>query len=286
MARIRASAAALLCFGCVSQSSLDGFALPDEARRDEVGVLTAALRRMRDSLKEHIELRAANLAAQARLDHELQIAASIQQAMLPKAGSRSMPAEVRIAASLVPTKQVGGDAYDYLTQWSNWTGSDGLLSLLFEQLLLTITALAIAMLIGLPIALYLGHVGRGGFLAINISNIGRAVPTFAVLVLLSVGFVGTDYFGPYGRAGLATLIALVLFALPPVVTNEPGPEQAPQVALGPGTTVEEAERRLIMMTLQHTRDNKTRAAEILGISLKTLHNKLNKLRLRPNKKAD
>ena len=40
-----------------------------------------------------------------------------------------------------------GDAYDYLTQWSNWTGSDGLLSLLFEQLLLTITALAIAMLL-------------------------------------------------------------------------------------------------------------------------------------------
>jgi DNA-binding NtrC family response regulator len=55
------------------------------------------------------------------------------------------------------------------------------------------------------------------------------------------------------------------------------------VALAPGITVEEAERRLIMMTLEHTRDNKTRAAEILGISLKTLHNKLNKLRLRPKK---
>ena len=71
--------------------------------------------------------------------------------------------------------------------------------------------------------------------------------------------------------------------LPPVVTDEPGPKLQAQVALGPGTTVEEAERRLIMMTLQHTRDNKTRAAEILGISLKTLHNKLNKLRLRPKK---
>jgi DNA-binding NtrC family response regulator len=66
--------------------------------------------------------------------------------------------------------------------------------------------------------------------------------------------------------------------LPPVVTNEPGPIDQPQVALGPGTTVEEAERRLIMMTLQHTRDNKTRAAEILGISLKTLHNKLNRMK--------
>jgi DNA-binding NtrC family response regulator len=52
------------------------------------------------------------------------------------------------------------------------------------------------------------------------------------------------------------------------------------LALPPGTTVEEAERQLIMLTLEHTRDNKTRAAEILGISLKTLHNKLNKLKLR------
>jgi len=52
------------------------------------------------------------------------------------------------------------------------------------------------------------------------------------------------------------------------------------VALAPGTTVEEAERQLIVLTLEHTRDNKTRAAEILGISLKTLHNKLNKLKLR------
>jgi len=67
------------------------------------------------------------------------------------------------------------------------------------------------------------------------------------------------------------------------VTNEPAPASQPQVALAPGITVEEAERRLIMMTLEHTRDNKTRAAEILGISLKTLHNKLNKLRLRPKK---
>jgi DNA-binding NtrC family response regulator len=41
-----------------------------------------------------------------------------------------------------------------------------------------------------------------------------------------------------------------------------------------GTTVEEAEKGLILRTLEHTRNNKTRAADILGISLKTLHNKL------------
>jgi transcriptional regulator with PAS, ATPase and Fis domain len=46
------------------------------------------------------------------------------------------------------------------------------------------------------------------------------------------------------------------------------------VHLGVGTTVEEAEKQLILKTLQATTNNKTRAAEILGISLKTLHNKL------------
>jgi DNA-binding NtrC family response regulator len=74
--------------------------------------------------------------------------------------------------------------------------------------------------------------------------------------------------------------------LPPLVTESPDVVK-PTLSLTPGTTVEEAERRLILMTLEHTRDNKTRAAEILGISLKTLHNKLNKLRGRvPGKKQE
>ena len=76
--------------------------------------------------------------------------------------------------------------------------------------------------------------------------------------------------------------------LPPALTEQADQTPAPgsQMALGPGTTVEEAERQLIVMTLAHTRDNQTRAAEILGISLKTLHNQLNKLRLRPKKSEE
>ena len=55
----------------------------------------------------------------------------------------------------------------------------------------------------------------------------------------------------------------------------PAPQDDPSVLRLPiGTTVEEAEKGLILRTLEHTRNNKTRAAEILGISLKTLHNKL------------
>ncbi len=64
--------------------------------------------------------------------------------------------------------------------------------------------------------------------------------------------------------------------LPPAVTAGTAPPRT--LAIAPGTTVEEAERRLIFLTLEYTGQNKTRAAELLGISLKTLHNKLHRFR--------
>jgi DNA-binding NtrC family response regulator len=79
----------------------------------------------------------------------------------------------------------------------------------------------------------------------------------------------------------ATILAdgdfITLKHLPPLLVAK-GEESMPSVTLTPGTTVDEAERRLILLTLEHTRGNKTRAAEILGISLKTLHNKLNRMK--------
>jgi osmoprotectant transport system permease protein len=112
-----------------------------------------------------------------------------------------------------------GDVFSYLTDGASWSGPTGIGAFAIQQLLLTVTALAAAILLGLPFALWAGHRHRFGFLAINVSNVGRAVPVFAVLLVLSLGPVGSETFGPYGRAGLATLIALVLFALPPLITN-------------------------------------------------------------------
>ncbi len=81
----------------------------------------------------------------------------------------------------------------------------------------------------------------------------------------------------------STIVAKGPFVEPAdLPANLTGP-QAPAASgatgdLAPGTTVDEAERRLIDITLQHTGGNKTRAAEMLGISLKTLHNKLNRIK--------
>ncbi|MFG2651550.1 ABC transporter permease [Streptomyces sp. NPDC048436] len=103
-------------------------------------------------------------------------------------------------------------AYDWLTTDANWQGEKGVWHRLAEHLYFSGVCLAVACVIALPIALFLGHIGKGGALAVNISNIGRAVPTLAVLVLLTLT--------PLGEHGdIPTLIALVLFAVPPLLTN-------------------------------------------------------------------
>lgn len=90
------------------------FALPEGARHDEIGTLATALRRLRDSLDENIRALATTLAERRRLEHELEIAAQIQQSMLPRGGPLGAPdQDVRIAAALVPAREVGGDLYDY-----------------------------------------------------------------------------------------------------------------------------------------------------------------------------
>jgi osmoprotectant transport system permease protein len=104
------------------------------------------------------------------------------------------------------------DAWDWLTDSAHWAGDDGIWHRLLQHLVLTVVCLVISCLIALPVALVLGHLGKGGALAVNISNVGRAVPTFAVLVLLLLTPVGDWGEGP-------TVVALVLFALPPLLTN-------------------------------------------------------------------
>ncbi|MFF7356746.1 MULTISPECIES: ABC transporter permease [Streptomyces] len=102
--------------------------------------------------------------------------------------------------------------WHWLADPAHWSGDDGVRHRLFQHLVLTVVCLVLSCLVALPVALVLGHLGRGGALAVNISNVGRAVPTFAVLVLLLLTPVGRWGEGP-------TVVALVLFAVPPLLTN-------------------------------------------------------------------
>lgn len=104
------------------------------------------------------------------------------------------------------------DAWNWLADSAHWSGDDGIWHRLTQHLVLTLVCLVISCLIALPIALVLGHLGKGGALAVNLSNVGRAVPTFAVLVLLLLTPLGQYGEGP-------TVVALVLFAVPPLLTN-------------------------------------------------------------------
>ncbi|MEU6844652.1 ABC transporter permease [Streptomyces sp. NPDC046716] len=104
------------------------------------------------------------------------------------------------------------DAWNWLADSAHWSGDDGIWHRLEQHLVLTLVCLVVSCLIALPVALVLGHLGKGGALAVNISNVGRAVPTFAVLVLLLLTPLGQYGEGP-------TVVALVLFAVPPLLTN-------------------------------------------------------------------
>ncbi|MFB7915152.1 ABC transporter permease [Streptomyces sp. NPDC056061] len=105
-----------------------------------------------------------------------------------------------------------GQAWTWLTTGANWTGESGAAHRLVEHLYVSGVALLVACALALPLALYLGHIGKGGALAVNISNVGRAIPVFAVLALFMVS--------PLRNAGyVPTVTALVLFAVPPLLTN-------------------------------------------------------------------
>lgn len=103
------------------------------------------------------------------------------------------------------------DTARWLADGEHWSGPDGIPARLAEHVTVSALSVGIAALLALPLAFWLGHTGRGGTAVVGLSNASRAVPTFAVLVLL----VAT----PVGFGDRATVVALVLFAVPPLLTN-------------------------------------------------------------------
>lgn len=93
---------------------------------------------------------------------------------------------------------------------AHWQGTAGVPNRLWEHILMSAAATITAATLALPVGIGFGHFGRGGNLAINISNVGRAVPSFAILVL------ALQLLGIGARPAFVALVAL---AIPPIVTN-------------------------------------------------------------------
>jgi osmoprotectant transport system permease protein len=103
-----------------------------------------------------------------------------------------------------------GRVVDWFTLGDHWHGDFGIPHRLQEHLMLSAVAVLVALVIALPVGLGLGHIGRGGFLAINVSNIGRAIPSFGLLVFAQQLF---------GIGNGPAYVALVALAVPPIITN-------------------------------------------------------------------
>jgi osmoprotectant transport system permease protein len=107
------------------------------------------------------------------------------------------------------------DFTDFVTTSSNWWGERGIVHRSIEHMRLSVTSVLAAAAIALPAGVYFGHVKRGGLIAQSLVNIGRAIPSFAIVVLL---FPLSLQYG-FGLGFWPTFAALVLLAIPPMFTN-------------------------------------------------------------------
>jgi osmoprotectant transport system permease protein len=105
------------------------------------------------------------------------------------------------------------EAFKFIAHDGAVSGQPGLPTLThlaLETLRVGAIGVAISVVVAAPLGVWLGHIHRGSFLAINIGNIGRALPSLAVLA------IGDAFLG----LGLTVVeVALVILAVPPIITN-------------------------------------------------------------------
>ena len=102
-------------------------------------------------------------------------------------------------------------AFVWLNDPLNWQGPKGIPHLTYEHLYISFFAVFFGALVALPLALVLGHRGRGGTFTVALTNVSRAIPTLALLTIFAATAIG------FGNR--ATIVALAVFAVPPLLTN-------------------------------------------------------------------
>jgi osmoprotectant transport system permease protein len=112
-----------------------------------------------------------------------------------------------------------GDIFNWLTDPDHWSGPDGIPTRIAEHLQYSLIALAIAVLIGLPIGLLIGHTGRGTVVVAAVANSLRALPTIGLLIFFVV-LISPHVHGKGDAAYLIpTEIVLILLAIPSILSN-------------------------------------------------------------------
>jgi osmoprotectant transport system permease protein len=98
----------------------------------------------------------------------------------------------------------------WLTDPVHWSGPEGIPARTLQHVFYSLVATGIAAAIALPIGIFIGHTGRGTLFAVNLTNLGRAIPTLGIIILV---------FRLAGYGIVPVLVSLVALAIPPIVTN-------------------------------------------------------------------
>ncbi len=111
------------------------------------------------------------------------------------------------------------DLWTYLTSGDNWSGKSGLGANIVDHLTYSFIAIGLAVLIAVPLGLWIGHTGKGSTLVVGTVNASRALPTFGLMVLLYI-WIAPNF---TGRTNLPYIIpvelVLLLLAIPPILSN-------------------------------------------------------------------
>jgi osmoprotectant transport system permease protein len=98
----------------------------------------------------------------------------------------------------------------WLTDPAQWSGPDGIPVRTLQHIWYSVLATVIAAAIALPVGIFIGHTGRGATFAVNLTNLGRAIPSLGIIILM---------FTVFGFGIVPVLVTLFALAIPPIVTN-------------------------------------------------------------------
>jgi osmoprotectant transport system permease protein len=109
------------------------------------------------------------------------------------------------------------EVFRWFTDGSHWSGSSGVPVRILQHLELSFAAVLIGLVIALPVGMAIGHTRRAELLAVTVANLGRAIPSFAILSIVFQLMLRA--FPKLAFGFTPTVVALFLLAIPPILTN-------------------------------------------------------------------